>query len=185
MSLFTVKRKNNHDSFFTRIADRKSEWAKVNKLAGRISVPPELQWWYWQEFGTATRGDPGRSSGTTYSIKPVEASVLKFPWHGDTFYREQILAHPGIPSHHFVTKSLHDILLIAAINLEHSFREKGYWSADAVRESLLRKTLPDAIDRITLEMEKELPGVREDGKLKGATASQMFREKAFVRNVGD
>jgi hypothetical protein len=59
----------------------------------------------------------------------------------------------------------------------------GFWSVAGIHDSLLLKTLPQAIEVISKQMEEDLKGTRSDGKLGGETAAQDFNKKAFVKDT--
>jgi hypothetical protein len=190
MPFFTIQRKKNFDSFFTKVAQRRAEFARVKQISGRICVPPELQYWYWQEFGTAVGGtnrvtpDPvGGASGSTYPIAPVNTNMLKFPWKGEDYYTSLVKNHPGVPPHHSVTKQLKVIKDLAIINLELASLAEGFLSVEGIMDSLLLKTLPQAINLISRQMEQDLTGTRPEGRLGGQSAASDFNTKAFVKDT--
>lgn len=182
--MFTVRRKRISDSFLTNIHKARQSLANVSYFAGRLVVPEQMKWWYWQEFGTATRGEKPYASGQTYSIAPVVAKALR--WPNATVPTEAdgsriqsfVIAHPGIPPHRFVQKSLRDVRLIASSNLHDTLKGGVLRRLHTVRLSLIQKTMVAAKNRISQEIAAELPGTRPDGKLFGGAASV-----AWLRHV--
>jgi hypothetical protein len=189
MAMFTIKRKPIRNGFLTKIKDRQREWGSVKTIAARIVVPDSMQWWYWQEFGTAVGGregvtDPaGGASGHTYEIPGGNPYPVTFPGEDGKPVTAFVKAHPGVPSHHFVAKSLKDILLSAHQNFIESLHEGGYWSVASVKNALLERTMPAAIQRIGIEIAKELPNARPDGKLEGLHAYEVWESDSKIKDV--
>lgn len=182
--MFSVRRKQITGSFLARVRAGIQEAAGVGTIAGRISVPSNLAWWYFQEFGTATRGDAGRASGRPFDIYPVNARALAWEdTNGGSVVRAYVKNHPGIYPQHFVTSSLQSILNIAASNVQQALRRSPF-SVLAIRTSLLEQTMPSAKEVIVEAMSERLPGVRIKGKLGGQVASDVFNRDSFIRNVG-
>ncbi len=173
--------------FLEHIQKRAQEWSHVKKLAARIVVPPELQWWYWQEFGTAVRGDAGRASGKTYRIPLSGYTTLKWPnakspnkpdgwrWQGP------VEAHPGIYPQHFITNRLRLFLTIAAQHLNTVWR-KAPMSLLAARDELRDKTMPVIKSHIVDAMRVQIPGTRTDqwARLHWQTAGGVFDREAKI-----
>jgi hypothetical protein len=186
MSLFTVTRQRSRNSFFSQLAQRKKELGSVTSISASIVVPDSMKWWIWQEFGTATRGDPGHASGQSYEILPVKGKALR--WPNATSPTEEdgsriqpfVEAHPGIPSHHFVTKSLQDILQTAHKHFSEALHQGKVWSLEAVKNALITRTMPAAIHRISIEMMREIPDARPDGRLDGLHAYEVWERDAKV-----
>lgn len=183
--MFTVVRKKTPNSFLEVMRKRRSDWSAAGKIAARIVVPPDLRWWYWQEFGTAIGGrtrnvdSTGGASGSTYSIKPLGPGYpLKWPegmaWN---------VNHPGVPSHHFVTRTLPDNLKLAAIKIIAAM-DRSQWNVATVRDSLLGEVMPRVKENIVQMISITLTGTREDGKLLGQTAADDFDQRANIRNSG-
>lgn len=190
MSLFKVQRKDSPDSFVSVLKRRKASWVGA-KLASRIVVPPALQFWYWQEFGTAVGGragltDPaGGASGHTYSIYPVNAAALSWPdGQGGRTVVHYVQKHPGTRSHHFVYRSLADIKAVACAEITKAFHE-GQWKYGIVKSALNNKVMPQAVEIIAVNMERSLPGTREDGKLNGSLAADFFRGLATIQDTSE
>ena len=183
----TVKRKESTSNFLELIRRRRQQFSST-KLAAQIVVPPDLKWWYWQQWGTALRGDPGYASGRTYD-NPLEPTGFAFPDaefpNTPTGYRvgQQLLSQPGIYPQHFVTKSIPEIMKYVGKN----FMEAGHnsqYDPKSIRNDLLTNTMQNAISIIVSAIGKALPGTRPDGKLHGGTAAAVFEQEAKVRNVG-
>jgi hypothetical protein len=157
------------------------------RAAARIETPPELAWWYWTEFGTATRGEPGRASGHYYEIDPVNAEALRFPWNGEMVMRDHV-DHPGIRPHRSIRSILPEIR--EAIR---RFVEEGLRSGAADNPKVMQQEILDAVYNakalIVESMAVNLPGQRDvepnSGRLGGASAAQVFKDKATVVDLSE
>lgn len=190
MPKLIVTRKSFSGAFLSIIKTRQQQWQSVGgSLAAQIIVPPDMKWWYWQEFGTAQRGDPGRASGVPYDVLPVDAKAIRFPdarvpnTADGSRVQAALYNQPGIPPKHFVTRSLAAIIFTAAMNFQEVGRKTQY-DVEAIRTDLLTRTMVQAKDKITAAMAESLTGVRIDGKLHGLPAAALFESNAQIRNVG-
>jgi hypothetical protein len=171
--------------FTERLERRIAALNKADRVAARIEAPPELRWWYWLEFGTASRGDAGRASGNYYEIDPVNAEVLRFPYGGEMVLRDHV-DHPGIRPHRSITKALPQIRE-ATQSLIHQYLQAG--AADNPKE--LQDALLDSVSNakalIVESMAVNIPGHREvepeRGRLGGASAAEAFEAMAKVVNL--
>src|SRR4051812_39676756 len=82
----------------TRFLDELAK--RVASFRGRsvstvITVPPEMRWWYWVEFG---------SQGTV--IEPVNAKVLRWFDDGGNAVIRQSVNWPGIRPRAFIRKAM-------------------------------------------------------------------------------
>lgn len=182
--MFTLRRKTgNPDSFFDMLQARAKEWANA-KIAARIVVPDDLRWWYWQEFGTATGGrshqvdETGGASGSKYEIRPTNVAMLSWTENGQTVYRP-VVQHPGVPSHHFVTRTLQDNLEMASIKIVAAM-DRSKWNVDTVRQSLLEEVMPRVKENIVEMIGLTLGGGDPDGKLGGRSAAEVFEAESQI-----
>lgn len=183
----SVKRKAGSGQFVEQIGKLVGQLSST-KIAAEIVVPDSMSWWYWQEFGTATRGDAGYASGRTYD-DPSEPTGFAFP---DALYPnapdgyrvgEQLHNQPGIFPAHFVQSRIKTIMQFVG----HSFFESGHnskYDPEAIRADFLENVMPNTIGIIAQSMAEALPGVRATGKLHGGTAAGAFETEAKVRNTG-
>src|SRR5438045_2586638 len=62
---------------------RRAESFAGTRISYRITVPEDLKWWYWLEFGTAGKQDASAPYRTvhadTYPIDPVKKPFLSWP----------------------------------------------------------------------------------------------------------
>jgi hypothetical protein len=187
---------------------------KRNRFAGRtltarISVPPELRWWYFQEFGTASglSSDVGAvEDGITiqpveasphpegYSIPPKNGNMLSWPLtaggNPDYFtfiingrgYRFFVPWHPGVSPKGFVRRSLLDIRTQTADAFTFALLDSGF-DFNTVRETLLSIVMPQVRNIIAANMGESLRGTRDDGKLKGDAAESAFNTLAQIKDL--
>jgi hypothetical protein len=143
------------------------------RLSSRLVAPDTVRWWYWLEFGTALRGEPGYASGKTYEIDPVKALVLSWPTgEGARRYAAHV-EHPGIRPRAFIRKVLPTVREQAALAVMSAMMRGGFRS-NVVKSALTDDAMPVAVNIISASLELEAPGIREDGKLGGQSASEFF-----------
>lgn len=160
-------------------------------IVARLHVPPDLKWWYWQEFGTATRGETPYASGSAYPIRPINADYLKFPDpenkygsdprlelpESDGYARWFIVkAHPGIRPRRMVRQALSDIRQMAGHQLLPAI---ATFDPTIVR-AVLQQVMEQAKVMIVESFDKNLPGNRSDGRLGGQSAADVFAEQATI-----
>lgn len=154
------------------------------RIAARIQVPSDLSFWYFLEFGTASRQDsaaPIRGPGTSYPIYPVDANALSWPGpDGERIVRDKVLAHPGIRPHPFVRQTLPDIRSFAKADLIAALMGAGGFRTANVKAQLLGNTMHRIVEMLSASLASAAPGTREDGKLDGNTAAEVFEEEAEV-----
>lgn len=179
---------------FKQLAARARSTGVVGAI---LEVPPDLGWWYFQEFGTATHFDPGDHNGYIppsahpegYFIYPINGKGLALrsnaahpdetivPHVGPPFTE----LHPGVSPKNFVRKVLDEIdaqsanaLVTALVNSQYDF--------DAVKAALVNQVMEQVKATITASMSESLhsaPG----GKLDGADPAQVFSAGATTRAI--
>jgi hypothetical protein len=164
-----------------RFADeirRRREAITGRTLSARIRVPEELIWWYWQEFGTATRATDSERTAP-YPI-PGEDSTSKgvaFEGRDGGLVIRHRVWHPGVYPRAFVRMVIDEIVAGAwqdiADDLVHGRLAEAH-------EALLSKSLTRAKELIVESMAQQLTGTRPDGKLGGASASEVFNTQAEI-----
>jgi hypothetical protein len=176
-------------------------------IAARIQVPSDLQWWYWLEFGTASRQDanaPVTGSGAPYIIKPVNALSLYFPHanNPNSAFRTpfsapggetapgpddgrfaSVVVHPGVRPHPFVRGTLGPIMRMVAEGFAQA--AKGGLRPNVFQTYLVNEIMPQAIEMIAESLDAVAPGTREDGRLDGNSAADVFREEAEAVGAQD
>lgn len=182
-----VKVKSTGGIGFAETFKRRAEELRSARIAARIQVPTDLKWWYWLEFGTATRqmsDAPVRGRGSKYPIEPIDrgnAGTLKSlhwgPFGAGTFAAH--VEHPGIRPHPFVRASLGMIMRQFRTDIVNGIRERGF-SADVLRSILFDETMIYAKAKLVESLSVIAPGTREDGNLLGNSASSVFDEEAEI-----
>jgi hypothetical protein len=167
---------------FTEHLDRRIAAYKGAVAAARIEAPPELKFWYWTEFGTATRGEAGHSSGFSYDIDPVDAEALRFPLGGEMVMFDHV-DHPGIRPHRSIRKVLPEIHQVVQERVRQALRAGGTDNPQKLREAMVDATTA-AKALIVDSMAVNVPGRRElepeRGRLGGLSAAEVFEAKATV-----
>ena len=57
------------------------------------------------------------------------------------------------------------------------------WRFAELKEQLLEGVMPHVVEQIAQSLERQAPGTREDGKLDGDSAADVFREEAEIENT--
>lgn len=172
---FCVKSSGQFAQMLQRIRKESSQ-----PIAARIVVPPDLRWWVYQEWGTATRGEAGKASGHAYNIFPVRAKMLSWPGaDGSVVFRHSVINHPGIRPRHMVLKALPEIESAVTGELGRVLKETGY-DFNAAKVYLLDVIMPKVKQLLVESFERELPGTRVDGKLGGTSAAEAFNAGAEI-----
>lgn len=177
--------------YFLKELDRRLRDFSYPKLKYRIQVPPELRWWYWNEFGTAEFATEGRL-GDAYKIpdgsKPGsewKGGKISFPENGSltTFITRKYVYHPGIHPHHMITSVLGEIKDIIRVQVAEAILS-GVFDLEHLREVLMKNTMPDIKESIVFSFAMNLntDGVRVDeyARLSGESAADVFRQHAEI-----
>jgi hypothetical protein len=149
------------------------------KIAGKLTVPDELRWWYYHEFGTAT----------AYPIDVVFAKDLRLPETAqfpEATYVPRVgppytEMHPPIAARHMVGKVVDDILKYAAQTIGIALQ--GNLDPEAAHEALMSNVLPYAVDRITTSFAEQLPGTSVEGRLQGESAAEAFAANVRIEEL--
>jgi hypothetical protein len=194
MLQFSVESKGNLKS---RLEQRIQRW-RGETVAARIQVPPDLKWWYWNEFGTATkfsipststpgatiRPQPGQMKTGYYEIDPVQAEALRFPQNGQIVFRDQV-DHPGLKPSRSVTKMLPSIAQRSQRAAAEAFHNGAADHPGALGQSLVAAA-ESAKQYICYAYDGDL-GTRalepSHGRLGGSTAAADFDSRAKVVDV--
>jgi len=149
------------------------------KVAGKLTLPPEMKWWYYHEFGTAT----------AYPIDVIFAKDLRLPETAQ--YPEAIYVprvgppytemHPPIAARHMVGKVVDDILKYAAQTIGVALR--GNLDPQVAHEALMTQVLPYAVDKITDSFAEQLPGTSVEGRLQGESAAEAFAANVRIEEL--
>lgn len=173
--MFTIKSLQ----FLEQLKKMRSEFGSVNKVAFTITVPPEMVWWYWQEYGTALYAERSTSNPVGYYVRPQEAQALKFYDRATGNFRitNETFVY-GIPAHHMITDILPEIQQqIREISVEGM--KQGY-NINNLHSYLETVGVPHIIQIISesFATKLDLP-VREGGRI-GGTAAEEFDQKVQI-----
>lgn len=167
------------------------------QIAARIQVPSDLSWWYWQEFGSASRQRsdapfPGGIGGN-YTIKPIDresngddyASVKVLHWgpEGGGVFAPSV-SHPGIRPRLFVRQAIPQIMRQFGADVAAALKG-GAYTENVLKRVLMEQTMPYALALIVSNLETAAPGTREDGRLLGNSAAETFEEEAEIVDASD
>lgn len=174
------------------LARRIKEWSVVPEIVAVIHTPPELNWWYYNEFGTATKRE-GMGSKTGYYEIPG-AGVSIFTYKGEHHHRKANVN----PVHHPGTKASHAVLL-AQPRYQEEIRNAirvgfAYGSLDSVKKmkASLHAGMLNAKEAIAENYDVLLQhndyhsapgGVEGTGKLEGRKAADDYRKLAQVKDI--
>jgi hypothetical protein len=177
----------------------RSRKAAGAKASAAITVPDELSWWYFQEFGTASRMDPDAPSGTGspegYPIVPINGKALRLPIAAghptETIVAEvgppHTLMHPGVHPKSFVRSILPEIASTARVAAMQALGESAL-DATAVREVLLNEVMPKVVDMIAESMAASGLAQRRtdgEGKLGSESPSEAFKSAAQIVDTSE
>lgn len=188
--MFSAHIKPNGD-FSKSINSRVKAWASMpSTLYGKLRVPPELYWWYYNEFGTATKST-AQSGGVGRSEYKIEGNPLVF-WGLDTgtLVKTSFVMHPGTKASRFVQLSLPEF--------EHSLKEdlNRYFRSILDNPESLKDLLYVGLDilykliganmSLTLQFDVDYhpAGLDAGGKLGGVKAYKVWLDKAYI-TVGE
>lgn len=193
---------------------RAAAWASKKVLAARLTVPPELAWWYWNEFGTAGETQPAEfnkvsqwSTGpitgptgapTSYKIKAsgINALELVFRTGEGTLFRGEEVTHPGIRPSRNVQKALPMIQLRIMEGVRSTIKA-GLLDNPTLILGTFKNSLEQAKTLITEQMQKNMgkptgrPPIKEDsfdrdlGRLEGRPAHTVFAGAAVVKELSE
>jgi hypothetical protein len=179
--------------FRNELQNMAASFAGRRTIAATVTVPFDLRWWYWLEYGTATESTI-KPTGE-YIITPENAKALRFPdpeglygggWGKDPgFAYLARVHHPGIRPRHIVSKIYQDNL-VHAISQFQNFFATSKIRGDLLKQRLETVILPYAIELIKLSLDIEAPGVRTEdnwGRLKGKAASEVFGQDATITDT--
>jgi hypothetical protein len=169
------------------------------KASARITVPPDMDWWFYQEFGTATHFNeekvempvgvaqielPGTTAPSGYQITAKNGKLLRLPitiefpeaWEGFSVH------HPGVSPKAFIRRILPEIQKQSAEAMATALIESGY-NITSVQEALMTEIMPAILADITNSMAEQLnAGTDRDspGKLGHADPASVFHSAASI-----
>lgn len=169
------------------------------KVSARITVPAELDWWFYQEFGTATHFNqetidlppgvtqaaiPGTTAPDGYTIRAQFGKHLRLPitvnfpepWEGSAVH------HPGVSPKAYIRRILPEIHKQSSFLVATALLESGYDPA-AVQAALMNEVMPAILADITNSMSEQLGNnIDRDtpGKLGHADPASVFHSAATI-----
>jgi hypothetical protein len=150
--------------------------ARRNSFSGRsvsgvLTVPPELKWWVWLEYGTAPHPiDPHH---------PPEA-LRWFNASGGPVIRSHV-EHPGIRPRAFVRKAMPTVQAVTMSAIYAAFINNGF-RYTTVRVAV-RNAMADAKAVIVQSLAQETKTearTDKDARLPGRTAAEEFSNKSSI-----
>lgn len=162
-------------NFVSSMEDRLGKWSASPRIAFTIKVPPDLYFWYYQEYGVAPR-----------TIVPREATMLAFPGAQGTVLMNQA-DWPGIQGTHTVGTVQETIPDLAREILPTIF-SNGNYDPSQITEAFMTEFMTRIKAEIVELMAQTIPGTRpanpehpkQGGKLGGRTAAEVFDENATI-----
>jgi len=174
--------------FIKELERRRGEFAS-KRLAARITVPEglEYRWWYFQEMGTATH-NPDSPNSSGYNIHPVTGEVLAWtnpdgsrivvPFVGFPY----TAVHPGVPAQRYIAE-IEPTINLAVGSMVGKTLTSSKFDFNALHDALLTEIMPEVKRQIVESMATKLTGTREDGKLLGRAAADVFNEITTIEEV--
>lgn len=176
---------------------KRASRSSVKSFGARITVPEDMKWWVYQEFGTATRRDQDPSS-ENYTIEPIYKQFLEFRGSsGDvvvvhevaphaTFNNEGEVhgttgGHPGVYPQHMVGGILDEIGQEAIASVCEALIASGF-NLEEAKAALLDQSMPKVKELIRQRFD-ELLSHHEQAlhpKLDGASAAEVFDQEAVI-----
>ncbi len=148
-------------------------------LGMKITVPKGYEWWFYQEYGTAVRGDQPYASGDTFDIIPKDGETLKFEGlDGKTVYPKEVTDHEGIYPKRYIRSIRRDIQR-AQRRVIMELIKTGHLTKANIKQAL-REAMRETKSLIVDSMDRALPGTNPDGKLGGETAASVFERVSRI-----
>lgn len=180
--MFTIKSQRVFDS---KMEDLIAEWSLYKDIAAKIVVPPEMIWWYWQEFGTAAFAERSPSyPGYDVPQNTDPTITLRFQGRDGKLVLTKHVFTTGVPAKHMVTSIQNDIRVYAFTRIREVLKASNYNPA-GLEEALLTDIMVAAKDMITASFADNLSehADRQFGRLQGATAADEFAQSATIEST--
>jgi hypothetical protein len=179
--MITVKSNNE---FNTTVSNLVSEWGLYRMIAAKIIVPPEMIWWYWQEFGTALYAERSPSyPGYDVPSVPDISITLRFEGEdGRTILTKHVFT-TGVPAKHMVT-SIHDAIRQYAFTRIREVIKATQYNPAGLEQLLLEDIMPRVKDMIRDSFAENLHehAGRQFGRLP-IPPEEEFESKATIVNT--
>jgi hypothetical protein len=169
-----------------RLKQRLDAWSKNASIAASVRVPPELAWWYWNEFGTASKAEPGYGSGSSYEITVDTAPFLVYRGREGNLIEAISVSHPGIRPARNVRKALPELNDKIAFAIGNLIKEGGLDTPQQFHTEV--QVLAGAAKQLIVEQmalnmdgpDEETEKDKQYGRLKGQKAADVFDQSAQV-----
>jgi hypothetical protein len=163
-------------NFLSRIKARQVAWSATTKLGARLHLPDGMEWVYYHEVGTFG----------PYPIPTMPTGVAYLDDNGVLVKAAQVF-HPGVKATHMIQNTMPEIDRASAEAVQEAFIA-GAADNPATLQGKLEQATEEAKNLITQSISQSLPGTKafnaqfpkQSGKLKGATAAEVFNEQAEV-----
>jgi hypothetical protein len=176
--------------FLKELQRRRNEFAG-GPMVFRISVPPDMRWWYWNEFGTATFTEKDTSNPDGYEISPTDAKLLFYPRKNGDWVFSMSQWMQGIHPKHMITTITGEIGAEASRGLVKALVE-GNFRQEAVRSMFLDVIMPRIRNMIRESFRENLDQYYAGGRPYnenssheglGQPAWQEFDSKAEIQEI--
>jgi hypothetical protein len=158
-------------TFQEKLEQRRAQWSSVHQIAAVVTVPDDMIWWVYNEFGTAPHSIDAKNGLLIFPDTRNPGETVKTP-HVD---------HPGTRASHMVAL-VEERCKDRAIEDLHNNLPPNF-SPEEYKAVLMDSTMPAIKEIIRSSFEATLSDkVRIDGggKLGSQTAAEVFEEKAFI-----
>lgn len=148
--------------FLQELRSRRAAFGKT--VAYRITVPENLSYWYFLEFGTAGRQDSSApyktaiAPGGTYPIEPVNGPQSLHWTDGSGEHFAFHVDHPGIRPRLVYRGVRDDILSATAFFIGQGFLNSGV-RLSSLRQSMLAEAMPYAIEEMAQAFDSASPAL--------------------------
>lgn len=178
--------------FSRMLARRIKSWAAAPKIGAVIHTPPELAWWYYNEFGTATKREGMGPPTGYYEIPGYGISI--FTYKGEHHRRKagvNPVHHPGTHASHAVSLAQPDYQHALSMAVKTGFAH-GSLDSPAKVQASIESGMEEAKELIARNYDALLQhndyhsapgGIEGTGKLEGRKAADDYRKLAQVKDI--
>jgi hypothetical protein len=163
---------------------RRAQELKQKEIKMQIYVPPGYEWWFYQEYGTAVRGDRPYASGDTFDIVPKSGETLRFEGTGGDFvFPKEITDHEGIYPKRYI-RGIQREIRAEQKKFIRELISSGKLTKENIRQTI-RQAMRATKAMIVASMARSLTGASPEGKLGGEFAADVFDRVARIKDVGE
>ncbi len=181
----------NNGAFSKMLKSRIAAWAVVPQLSSYIHTPPELNWWYYNEFGTATKREGMGAPTPMYEIPGYGVSI--FTYKGEHHRRKagvNPVHHPGTHASHAVALAQPEYQAAVKDSIKVGLAHGALDDPTEMKKSLhagvegAKKVIAKQYDALLQHNDYHSApgGIEGTGKLQGRKASDVYSELAEVRD---